>query len=92
MAPVAMLNTPTCFEPVGTTRCSDPVAGVDLASANGYGAGSVQPRAASAPACSSAAPGLARERFASSTPRPLGGRNGLGMSMRGAVGSMESSE
>jgi hypothetical protein len=44
------------------------------------------------PACVSASPGLALHRRASSAPLPFGGWKGLGRSIRGAVGVMESKE
>ena len=44
------------------------------------------------PACVSASPGLALHRRASSAPLPFGGWKGLGRSIRGAVGVMESRE
>eukprot|EP00982_Pelagococcus_subviridis_P015428 31399-Pelagococcus_subviridis.AAC.3 len=85
MNPVAKENIPMCVIPIGTTRCSLPRTGVAAASANGYGATSCHPFAASF-ASSSVARRFVRRAAAApaaSGPLPRGGTNGFGRSIRG---------
>ena len=94
MNPVAKENIPMCVIPIGTTRCSLPRTGVAAASANGYGATSCHPFAASFASYSVARRFVRRAAAApaASGPLPRGGTNGFGRSIRGTVGFIVSRE